>query len=133
MIDRAKARLLAGALAALGGVAGAIVLGVGLVRALEATPYPAAFMILAALVLLGLAGWAAWYFLAPDTSLDKEGEQLVDAASSALADLPVEVLRKMVSERPMTAIALFSGLGALIARRPDLAGKLIERLMMRLM
>jgi hypothetical protein len=45
-----------------------------------------------------------------------------------LMELPVEVLKKIVAEKPIASIALMSSLGLLIARRPEVALKLFDRL-----
>jgi len=45
-----------------------------------------------------------------------------------LMELPVDVLKKVIAEKPIASIALMSSLGLLIARRPEVALKLFDRL-----
>lgn len=45
-----------------------------------------------------------------------------------LMELPVEVVKKIVMEKPLASIAVISSLGLLIARKPEVAMKLFDRL-----
>ncbi len=54
-----------------------------------------------------------------------------NSAFGSLTDLPMEAARKIISERPIAALAVFSGFGVLIARRPEVAIRLVERLIER--
>lgn len=132
MIDPAKARMMALLLAALLGLAGAFALASAVTSALKSVmPEPLALAVTAVL-LIGAAVASAWLAFRPTKSIDKEGEQLAAAASHALADLPIDMARKMIVERPVAALAMSSALGALIARRPSVATDLLEKLLNRL-
>ena len=45
-----------------------------------------------------------------------------------LRELPVDVGKRIVMEKPIAAIALISSVGLLIARKPEVAMKLFDRL-----
>lgn len=53
----------------------------------------------------------------------------VDPTAMALAmlDLPLEVTKKIIAERPIAALVVVSSLGLLIARKPQVALKLFDR------
>lgn len=58
-------------------------------------------------------------------------EQLADDPVGmvlGLMELPVEVVKKIVAEKPIASIALMSSLGLLIARKPEVALRLFDRL-----
>lgn len=44
-----------------------------------------------------------------------------------LMELPVEVTKKIISEKPIASIVVLSSLGLLIARRPEVAMKLFDK------
>ncbi len=44
-----------------------------------------------------------------------------------LMELPVEVTKKIISEKPIASIVVISSLGLLIARRPEIAMKLFDK------
>jgi hypothetical protein len=44
-----------------------------------------------------------------------------------LMELPVEVTKKIISEKPIASIVVLSSLGLLIARNPQVALKLFDR------
>ena len=45
-----------------------------------------------------------------------------------LMELPVEVVKRIVMEQPMASIVVMSSLGLLIARKPQVALKMFDRL-----
>jgi hypothetical protein len=55
----------------------------------------------------------------------------MEAVLSSLTEVPVEIARKIITERPIAALVVFSGVGALIARKPALAVRIAERLISR--
>lgn len=59
---------------------------------------------------------------------DHDGD--IDPVSMVLGlmDLPIEVVKKIVVEKPIASIAVVSSLGLLIARKPEVALKLFDRL-----
>jgi hypothetical protein len=129
----AKGRLVLIVAAGLLAVIGAVVMATGLVFTLRLwMPWFAALGV-SALVLLGLAGAFAWIGLRPDLGLDQEGRQIVEMASGMITDIPVEVARKLITDRPLAAVALASGFGALMARRPAAAAKLAETLLAQML
>lgn len=133
MIDAAKGRAAALAAASILGFAGVFVLADALTEVMApALTRPGALFATALIFIVAGAG-VGWLALRMDKPISKEGEELVDIASTALADLPVEAARKLIIERPVAALALSSGLGALLARRPAVATDLLERLIARLL
>ena len=61
---------------------------------------------------------------------DDDGEQASQAAL-ALVDLPMEAAKRIIVERPIAAIVLVSGFGLLIARRPQIAMKVVDKILER--
>ncbi len=55
--------------------------------------------------------------------------QEVDPTAMALAmlELPMEVTKKIIAERPIAALVVVSSLGLLIARKPQVALKIFDR------
>jgi type VI protein secretion system component VasK len=128
----AKVRLVLAGVAVVCAVVGVIVLAVALVFALRwVVPWPIA-LALTALAFLTVAGVCLWFGLRPQVGLDEEAQELVETLSGLATDVPVEALRRMIVERPLAAVALASSAGALLARRPQLVGQLLEKLLVRL-
>lgn len=97
-------------------------------------PWPAA-LALSAVTFLATAAIAMWLSVRPDKDKgekDDKGEnsQMLDAAS-ALVDMPLEVAKKLIAERPVAAVVLVGGLGLLIARRPQVALKVVDKILER--
>ena len=44
-----------------------------------------------------------------------------------MMELPVEVTKKIISEKPIASIIVISSLGLLIARKPEIAMKLFDK------
>lgn len=83
--------------------------------------------------LLAIAAISLWVGT-HSSSKKPEPQQLasdeIDPVTMALAmlDLPVEVTKKIIAERPIAAIVVVSSLGLLIARKPQAALKIFDRL-----
>jgi hypothetical protein len=73
-----------------------------------------------------------WVGVQPDRvkSDDPDHDQASDAAL-ALVDLPMEAAKRIIAERPVAAIVLASGLGLLIARRPQVAMRMVDKILER--
>jgi hypothetical protein len=136
IVDKAKVVAFAGLFALLMGLAGAFALAAALAALLaQWLVWPAALAV-TAVACLALAAIGLWVGVrSPSSSHAKasvEGEdQAVESAMSQLSDLPMEMAKKIISERPIAALAVFSGFGVLIARRPEIAVRLVERLITR--
>jgi multisubunit Na+/H+ antiporter MnhG subunit len=85
--------------------------------------------------ILAIAAIALWIGTAKNNSKKKEPEPEelmadVDPVSMVLGlmELPVEVVKKIVSEKPIASIAVIGSLGLLIARKPEVALKLFDKL-----
>jgi hypothetical protein len=132
IIDRAKGVAIAAGAASLLALAGVFTLAASLAATLALwLPWPAA-LALTAVVFLAVAAIAMWVGVQPDRM--KSDESDVDQASDAalaLVDLPMEAAKKIISERPIAAIVLASGLGLLIVRRPQVAMRLVDRILER--
>ena len=93
-------------------------------------PWPVALAI-TAVGFLAVAAIAMWVGVQPahgDKGEDKEGEHAADAAM-ALVDLPMEAAKRIITERPIAAIVLVSGFGLLMARRPQIAMKVVDKIL----
>jgi len=95
-------------------------------------PWPAALAV-TAVGFLAMAAIAMWIGVQPERMKDnddQDGEQ-ASAAALALVDLPMEAAKKIITERPIAAIVLVSGFGLLIARRPQIALKVVDKILER--
>jgi hypothetical protein len=135
IVDKAKLIAIAGVIALFFGLAGAFLMA-GAFAALLAMwlPWPAALAI-TGVGFLSITAIALWVGTRSPKMSDEdsgaEHDSMVDSALSSLTDLPLDAARKIISERPLAALAVFSGFGALIARRPEVAIRLVERLITR--
>ncbi|MBU6318715.1 MAG: hypothetical protein KGS00_03605 [Alphaproteobacteria bacterium] len=132
-LDQAKAILLFGGVAFLLSIAGLICLAAAAVTLLDLwLPLPAS-LALTAVACLSIAAIVLWVGLNPPRAAPAEAEPEADmeAVLSSLTEVPVEIARKIITERPIAALVVFSGVGALIARRPALAVRIAERLISR--
>ena len=95
-------------------------------------PWPAALAVVG-VGLLAIAAIALWV-----GTLKKKPEQAepdlglgadVDPVGLVLGlmELPVEVTKKIVAEKPIASIAVIASVGLLIARRPEVALKLFDK------
>ncbi len=131
-MDRAKGVAIAAGAASLLALAGTFLLGASLAATLAVwVPWPAALAI-SAVAFLAVAAIAMWVGVQPERvkSEDADAEQVSDAAL-ALVDLPVEAAKKIISERPIAAVVLVSGFGLLLARRPQIALKVVDKILER--
>lgn len=140
-VDRAKGALIGAGAAHTLALAGVFCLA-GSLAALLATwvQWPAA-LALTALAFLAIAGLSLWLGVRGDSSSKEkaakekpketmDGDQMVDAAI-ALVDLPVDAAKRLLTERPVAAVLLVSGLGYLIARQPQVAARLVDKIITR--
>jgi hypothetical protein len=131
-IDRAKGVAIAAGAASLLALAGVFTLAASLAATLALwVPWPAALAI-TAVAFLAVAAIAMWVGVQPERMRpdDDDGEQASQAAL-ALVDLPMEAAKKIIVERPIAAIVLVSGFGLLIARRPQIAMKVVDKILER--
>ncbi len=136
IVDRARLLAIAGVFAFFFGLAGVFVLAAAMAAMLNIwLIWPAALGITAG-VFIGVAAISLWLGVKPSGDhaskpATPEEDKAVESAFGSLTDLPMEMARKIISERPIAALAIFSGFGVLIARRPELAIRLVERLIAR--
>lgn len=131
-MDRAKGVAIAAGAASLLALAGVFMLAASLAATLEMwLPWPAA-LALTAVAFFSVAAIAMWVGVQPERmkSEDADHDQ-ASAAALALVDLPMEAAKRIITERPVAAIVLASGLGLLIARRPQVAMKMVDKILER--
>jgi hypothetical protein len=94
-------------------------------------PWPVALAISAVIFLLS-GGIAMWLGVQPSNPKndDLDAEQ-ASAAALALVDLPLEAAKKIITQRPIAAVVLVSGFGLLIARKPQIALKVVDKILER--
>jgi hypothetical protein len=137
IVDRAKSIAIAGVIATFFGLVGVFTLAASMAFTLATWMVWPAALALTAVTFLAITAIALWIGTRPGSSaavapaLDPEQEASVESAFSSLTDLPMEAARKIIAERPIAALAVFSGFGVLIARRPEIAIRLVERLIAR--
>ncbi|HEX5008296.1 MAG TPA: hypothetical protein VFV70_14370 [Hyphomonadaceae bacterium] len=132
IMDRAKGVAIAAGAASLLAFAGVLTLAASLAATLALwLPWPAA-LALTAVTFFAVAAIAMWVGVQPERirSDDPDHDQASDAAL-ALVDLPMEAAKRIITERPVAAIVLASGLGLLIARRPQVAMKMVDKILER--
>ena len=144
LVDKAKNVAIAGVIATFFGLAGVLTLAAAMAATLHLwLVWPAALAI-TAVAFLSITSIALWMGTQAGTKSSKDNngqhehhhhggpdEGSIESALGAMTDLPMEVARKIISERPIAALAVFSGFGVLIARRPEVAIRLVERLIAR--
>ena len=132
-IDRAKGVAIAAGAASLLALAGTFTLAAAGAATLAIwLPWPAALAI-TAVGFLAVAAIAMWVGVQPTQASkndDKDGEQAA-AAAMALVDLPVEAAKQIIAQRPIAAVVLVSGFGLLIARKPQIALKVVDKILER--
>lgn len=93
-------------------------------------PWPAA-LALVGVGLLSISAIALWVGTAKKKPEPQPEDALgdIDPVSMVLGlmELPVEVTKKIVSEKPIASIVVLSSLGLLIARNPQVALKLFDK------
>jgi hypothetical protein len=131
-IDRAKGVAIAAGAASLLALAGTFMLAASLAATLAVwLPLPAALAI-TAVAFLAVAAIAMWVGVQPErVRSDESDADQVSEAALALVDLPVEAAKRIISERPIAAIVMVSGFGLLLARRPQIALKVVDRILER--
>lgn len=130
--DEAKLRLFAGLCGALFGFAGVVALLTALVILLSQVIGVAAATAIAALFFLAIASGCIYLFLKPAKSTQTEVDQLEGLTAQSLADLPFDVVRSVVEQRPMTSLALALVTGYALVRNPSGAIRSAERLLAEL-
>ena len=83
---------------------------------------------------LAVAAIAMWVGVQPKKPEKKEEPQPeIDPTQAVLAmfDLPVEVAKQVIKERPVAATIVMAGLGILIARRPQVVLGMVDKLVDR--
>ncbi len=131
-IDRAKGVAIAAGAASLLALAGVFTLAAAAAMTLAVwLPLPAALAV-TAVGFLSMAAISMWVGVQPERAKqdDPDSDQISDAAL-ALVDLPVEAAKKIISERPIAAVVLVSGFGLLLARRPQIALKVVDKILER--
>jgi hypothetical protein len=133
ILNRAKGVAVAAGAASLLALAGVFTLAAaGAATLAQWIGWPAGLAI-TAIVFFAVAGIAMWVGVQPDrmkNNDDEDGEHASNAAL-ALVDLPMEAAKKIIQERPIAAIVLVSGFGLLIARRPQIALKVVDKILER--
>ena len=94
-------------------------------------PWPGALAVTGVGV-LAIAAISLWIGTAKKKPDPEPEEQISDADPVGmvlgLMELPVDVVKRIVMEKPIASIALISSIGLLIARKPEVAMKLFDRL-----
>lgn len=132
-IDRAKGVAIAAGAASLLALAGTFMLAASLAATLAVwVPLPAALAI-TAVAFLAVAAIAMWAGVQPERAKSDEPDEVeqVSEAALALVDLPVEAAKRIISERPIAAVVVVSGFGLLLARRPQIALKVVDKILER--
>jgi len=131
LVDRAKDVAIAAIIATFLAMAGVLALTAGAAWTLAMwMPWPAALTVVG-VGLLAIAAIALWVGTAKKKP-DPEPEELIGDIDPVqivlgLMEMPVEVTKKIVSEKPIASVVVLSGLGLLIARNPQMALKLFDR------
>jgi hypothetical protein len=143
IVDRAKSIAIAGVIATFFGLVGVFTLAASMAFTLRMWMVWPAALALTAVTFLSITAIALWIGTRPGNGgasssasstpppADAEHDASIESAFSSLTDLPMEAARKIIAERPIAALAVFSGFGVLIARRPEIAIRLVERLIAR--
>ncbi|MEQ1783790.1 MAG: phage holin family protein [Hyphomonadaceae bacterium] len=129
--DRAKDVAIVASVATLLAIAGLFALTAAAAWWLaEWMPWPAALAV-TGVALLAIAAISLW--IGTQSRSKKPEPQPVhdemDPVAMALAmlDLPIEVTKKIITERPIAALVVVSSLGLLIARQPQAALKIFDK------
>lgn len=130
LFDRAKDVAIVAVFASLLGIAGVLALTAAAAWQLSLwMPWPAALAV-TGVGLLAIAAIALWIgTLKKKPELHQPAMDDVDPVQMVLAlmELPVEVTKKIVSEKPIASIVVLSSLGLLIARKPEVALRLFDK------
>jgi cyanate permease len=134
MLNEFRTRATLTSAAAVLGLVGLFCLAAGLAAMLAQWLQWWAALLITAAAFLAIAGVIMWTAVrqrrekGPSAETEEMADDIAESATAMLTDLPVEVARRMIAERPLAALALFSGFGALLARKPEAAFRLLERL-----
>ena len=132
-LEQAKGVAIAAGAASLLALAGVFTLAAAVAATLAVwVPWPAALAI-TAVGFLATAAIAMWIGVQPDrpkTDDDDADHQASDAAL-ALVDLPMEAAKKLITQRPIAAVVLVAGFGLLLARRPQVAMRVVDKILER--
>ncbi len=132
--DRAKGVAVAAGAATLLAIGGVVTLAISAALTLEMwMPAPAAYAV-TAVGFLSIAAIAMWVGVQPKKPEKKEEPQPeIDPTQAVLAmfDLPVEVAKQVIKERPVAATVVIAGLGILIARKPQVVLGMVDKLVER--
>lgn len=131
--DRAKGVAVAAGAATLLAIGGVVTLAISTAMTLQLwMPGPAAYAV-TAVGFLAVAAIAMWVGVQPKKPEKQELPEEVDPTQAVLAmlDLPVEVAKQIIKERPVAATVVVAGLGLLIARKPQLALNMVDKLLAR--
>jgi hypothetical protein len=130
-MDRAKGVAIAAGAASLLALAGVFMLAASLAATFAMwLPWPAA-LALTAVAFFSVAAIAMWVGVQPERMKSEDDHDQASDAALALVDLPMEAAKRIITERPVAAIVLASGLGLLIARRPQVAMKMVDKILER--
>jgi hypothetical protein len=131
-LEQAKGVAIAAGAASLLALAGVFTLAAALAATLAVwVPWPAALAI-TAVGFLATAAIAMWVGVQPERPKPEDDEhEQASAAAMALVDLPMEAAKRIISERPIAAVVLVSGFGLLLARRPQIALKVVDKILER--
>lgn len=133
--DRAKGVAVAAGAATLLAIAGAVTLAISAALTLEMWMAPPAAYAVTGVGFLAVAAIAMWVGVQPKKPEKQHQEQPeeVDPTQAVLAmfDLPVEVAKQVIKERPVAATIVIAGLGLLIARRPQVVLGMVDKLVDR--
>jgi hypothetical protein len=133
ILNRAKGVAVAAGAASLLALAGVFTLAAaGSATLAQWIGWPAGLAV-TAVIFFAVAGIAMWVGVQPDRMKNNDEEDGEHASNAALAlvDLPMEAAKKIIQERPIAAIVLVSGFGLLIARRPQIALKVVDKILER--
>ena len=131
--DRAKGVAVAAGAASLLAIGGVVTLAISAALTLQMwMPAPAAYAV-TAVGFLSVAAIAMWVGVQPKKPEKQEQPEEVDPTQAVLAmlDLPVEVAKQIMKERPVAATVVIAGLGLLIARKPQVALGMVDKLIER--
>lgn len=132
--DRAKGVAVAAGAATLLAIGGVVTLAISTAMTLQMwMPGPAAYAV-TAVGFLSVAAIAMWVGVQPKKPEHKEEpQQEIDPTQAVLAmfDMPVEVAKQVMKERPVAATVVIAGLGLLIARKPQVVLGLVDKLFER--
>ena len=132
-LEQAKGVAIAAGAASLLALAGVFTLAAAVAATLAVwVPWPVALAI-TAVGFLATAAIAMWIGVQPDRpkTEDDDSDNQASAAALALVDLPMEAAKKLITQRPIAAVVLVAGFGLLLARRPQVAMRVVDKILER--